>query len=191
MKKRESIPPNPKSQLIFGLVLLALSIGLIIYQLGWIRSVLAGPTPFTAKDLAEISSPDELDNPWLELEIPGYKESGLTMEKGPNDSAKYLFVPVSDHWLIADVPMDFNADKAIGFIDVWSTPLKKEAISALEERFPEKKLMPFQFDAHFHYKGEFWSFVATVAAFIVGGIYMTVIGLKAVKENETDTFPRN
>ena len=190
MKKRERIPPNPKSQLIFGLVLLALSIGLIIYQLGWIRSVIAGPTPFAAEDLAEISSPDELDNPWLELEIPGYKESGLTMEKGPNDSSKYLFVPVLDRWLIADVTRDFNADKAVGFIDVWSTPLKKDAISALEERFPDKKLLPFQFDAHFSYKGEFWSFIATVAAFVVGGIYMTVIGLRAIKPPEPDTFRR-
>ena len=112
------------------------------------------------------------------------------MEKGTNDSSKYLFVPVLDHWLIADVPTEFDADKAVGFIDVWSTPLKKDAISALEERFPDKKLLPFQFDAHFSYKGEFWSFIATVTAFVFGGIYMTVIGLRAMKPPDADTFRR-
>lgn len=168
---------NPKVRLIVGAVVLLGAACLIFYNYRWIRSVLEGPVPFALSDLQEVTDPATLPNPWVSLAFNEAIDTGFVMEStkaGKTTSrSKYLLIRVGDRWLITDVPAGFNGNQVVGYLDTWWSPLSNKVIDHVKRRFPDHRILSYQLNAEYSYRGQCFAMLG-IAAFtaFVGLIIM-------------------
>lgn len=172
--------PRARRDLGIALVIFLLGCGILLYQWRWIASAVAGPRRMTMAELRNVNDPAELANPWVELMATNAVETDLTyVEKskfGSNTKSKFYFIQVEDRWLIAETPPDHQGGIFVGYLDVWGTPLRKQAVEAMRARVPAGgTLLPFQFDGEYGYRSQCAAFVGLVLLFFFGGAAFMVI----------------
>jgi hypothetical protein len=172
--------------LIFGLACLIGSIVLVVWNLRWVSSAMAGPVKMSIAELAKIEDPARLDNPWVTISLAGAENTGLglTSTKGGSttNKSKYLVLPVEGRWLIVEVPANHSGNEATGYLDRWGTPLRKEAITKIEAAKSQYKgkFLPYQFDGEYGYRSQCWAMLGIAGFGLVCGIFLTGTWLVAV-----------
>jgi hypothetical protein len=165
--------------LLFGLACLIGSIVLVLWNLRWVRSAMAGPVKISAAELAKLDDPAKLDNPWVTIPLDGKQETqlGISSKRGGSvtEKSRYLLVPVGERFLIAEVPANHSGNEATGYLDRWSAPLRKEAIGKIEGKFPQLKaqMLPYQFDAEYGYRSQCWAMLGIAGFGLVCGLFLT------------------
>jgi hypothetical protein len=184
--RSDNKPGNDLFLLIFGIACLLGSIVLVVWNVRWVRSAMAGPVKMSTAELAKLENPATLDNPWVTISLAGAQETGLgiSSKKGGSvtDKSRYLLVPVGDRWLITEVPAKHSGGEVTGYLDRWGTPLRKEAISKIEGKSPQHKgkMMPYQFDGEYSYRGQCWAMLGIAGFGLVCGLFLTGTWLVAV-----------
>lgn len=165
--------------LIFGIACFIGAIVVVVWNLRWVRSAMAGPVKMSTAELAQLDDPAKLDNPWVTIPLAGAQETGLgiSSKRGGSvtDKSRYLLVPVGDRWLITEVAARHSGSEATGYLDRWSAPLRKEAIGKIEGKFPQlkAKMLPYQFDGEYSYRGQCWAMLGIAGFGLVCGIFLT------------------
>lgn len=153
-----SIRTKALQQMALGGALVLIALGLYLYHWRWIKSAIAGPVPMTLSELRAVKDPDALPNPWVSITYRNAIETELVMvstRKGNSTNrSRYLLIPVQDAWLIADVPYNHQGNQLTGYLEVWWSPLSREVVSTIENKYPAQKpsMLPFQFNAEYQYR---------------------------------------
>lgn len=170
--------------LLIGLLMVVVSLGVLIWQARWVRSAIAGPVPITAAELRQLDNPAKLDNPWVVYTFDNALDTklGIAEQRGGVETPRthYLLTQVQDRWLVTEVPHNFQGQQVTGYLDVWSAPLRKEALEKIGAAMPAQKplLLPFQLDAEYGYRSQCWAMLGLCGFFFLGGLAMVGYGVK-------------
>lgn len=176
-------------RLLLGILLGVAALGFLIYQWRWISSAMHGPVPITLDELRQLEDPSTLRNPWVSLTYEQAIDTklGLVSKKGGQSTPKsaYLLIKVGDRWLITEVPPSHSGREVVGYLDTWSTPLRKKAIDQIKANFPGQQaaLLPYQFDAEYSYRGQCYAMVGVIGFFLLVGIVLAGMGLVGLLRN--------
>jgi hypothetical protein len=169
--------------LLLGLVFVLGSLGLLLWQLSWVRSALAGPVSVTPVELRQLTDPDTLSNPWVTLVYDrsvdtgiGVVRTGLLNTILGEGRSRFVLIAIQDRWLIADVPENHFGNRVTGYLTKWSTPLRLEEVSKIRTQFPGHPMLPFQLDAHYAYRRECVALICLVIVFFLAGVFLIVRG---------------
>jgi len=115
---------------------------------------------------------------------PGHRyQLTLVSSKGGQKTPKsrYFLVQVQDAWLIAELPYNHTGSQVTGYLDIWSTPLRREAVSKIHANQPAEanQILPFQLDAEYGYRGQCIAMVGIAIFCIVGGLFVAASGRQA------------
>lgn len=169
-----------------GLIMAAIALGVLIWQARWVRSAMAGPVPITAAELCQLDNPANLQNPWVVLTFNNALDTklGIAEKRGGVESerSRYLLVQVQDRWLVTEVPHNFQGQQVTGYLDVWKTPLRREALEKIAAQMPAQKarLLPFQMDAEYGYRSQCWAMLGVCGFFVIGGLVMIGYGVQDI-----------
>jgi hypothetical protein len=161
------------ARLVFGAVLLVIGLLMILLNFRWIMSAIQGPVPITVAEIRQLSDPGSLPNPWLSFTFDRAIETKLSLvstKKGQTTpKSHFLLVQVQDRWLITELPYNHTGNQVVGYLDVWSTPLRREAVAKVHEAQPAEanQILPFQVDAEYGYRGQCVAMVG-IAIFCIG-----------------------
>jgi hypothetical protein len=184
--RSDNKPGNDLFLLIFGIACLIGSIVLVVWNLRWVRSAMAGPVKKSIAELAKIEDPARLDNPWVTIPLNGAIRTQVALQstKGGSTTLKsrFLLLPVEGRYLIVEVPANHSGGEATGYLDRWSAPLRLKAITGVEAEKPESKgkFLPYQFDGEYSYRGQCWAMLGVAGFGLVCGIFLTGAWLVAV-----------
>src|SRR5262245_49542008 len=177
---RSNQPSNDLFLLLFGLACLVGSIVAVAWHFRSAWSALAGPVPITAAELAKLDDPAKLQNPYVTIRLDKVEPTGLGLQSKSKagaitDKSQYLLLPVEDRYLIVEVPTKHTGGEATGYLDRWSTPLRKEAIGKIEAKFLDRKakMLPYQFDGEYSYRGQCWAMLGVAGFGLVIGLFLT------------------
>jgi hypothetical protein len=169
---------SPIRPMIFGLLCVAGSLILVLWNVRWVISAVTGPQPMTAAELRQVPDPPAMFNPWVTLSYDASVETNLAMAttKGgqKTQTARFILISLRDRWLIAEVPPDHRGNQVTGYLDVWSAPLRRESIQKIESQFPQMKdqLLPYQLDAVYGYRSQCIAMLILAGIFFVLGLWM-------------------
>ena len=175
-----------KRGVIFGPVIVAVSLGILLYNARWIAGALTGPVPITLAELRKLEDPSALRNPWITLAHGPAVETGMgifSMSLGQKiPKLKYILIPVQDRWLIAEVYPSYSGNEISGYLWTWGSPLSKKAINEIKERFPSHPTLPYQFDATYNYRFQCLAMVTLVGLLGAFGAAVAVQGRAVLRQ---------
>jgi hypothetical protein len=173
------------ARFVVGLAFVLASIGTLLWQLRWVKSAFAGPVVVTPADLRPLADTHTLANPWVSLAYDRSEDTGMGIASMSlletilgTGRSRYLLIQIQDRWLIAEVPEDHAGKQATGCLEMWSTPLRLDALEAIHSRFPAHGLLPFQLAAHTPYRRECYAMLGLVAIFFLAGIYLIHLSVR-------------
>ncbi|OAI54839.1 hypothetical protein AYO44_03190 [Planctomycetaceae bacterium SCGC AG-212-F19] len=166
------------ARLVFGVALLGTGLIMIFWNFRWLASAMQGPVPITIAELRQLTDPGQLPNPWVSFTFDQAIDTKLSLvaSKGGKTTPKshYFLVQVQDRWLIAELPYNHAGNQVVGYLDIWSTPLRREAVAKVHANQPAEasQILPFQLDAEYGYRGQCLAMVAVAVFCIVCGLVL-------------------
>jgi hypothetical protein len=180
-------PGSPTAMCLVGLLMVFGPVFLLKSQWRWVETAFAGPVKLTLDQLAQVKDPKTLPNPWITTTFGDYVDCGLKLTETRNgssrDKARYLLVRLNDAWLITEVPFRFNGHTVTGHLDVWWSPLSKKIDASIRSAFTDRKILGFQYDCEYDYKGQCLAMLGVFLIFMIAGIPVFWTGWKALAED--------
>jgi hypothetical protein len=175
-----SLVPDAQRLLLFAGVCLLAGLLVLVWQWRWMSAICTGPEPVTLAQLRQIKHPDELSNPWVTVTADNIVETDVTMvakdKYGSRTKSKFFLVRVGDRWLIAEMPPDHRGRTITGYLDVWRTPLRLQAIDAMRSHVPDgAPLLAYQMDGEYSVRGQGLALFGLVVMFAGGGALMCLL----------------
>jgi len=142
--------------------------------------------PVTAAELRKIVNPESLSDPWVAYTAPKVIDTGIEIVSGrvgrkKSPKSKFLLVQVEDRWLIADVASDHSGNRLEGQLQVWDSPMYRDAMSRIRNQHPAQAngLLPYQFHAEYSYGSQGKTTQIQAALVALFGVIFVVTGLRA------------
>lgn len=182
------------ARLIFGVALLGTGLLMIFWNFRWIASAMAGPVPITLAEVRQLGDPGTLANPWVSFTFDRAIDTKLSLvsSKGGQSTPKshYILVQVQDRWLITEIPYNHTSNQVVGYLDVWSTPLRREAVAKIHAGQPGEanQILPFQLDAEYGYRGQCIAMAAVAVFCIVCGLVLAASSRAALTAASSSDF---
>ena len=163
-------------QLVFGIILVGVSIVVLVLNLKWIQTVFAGPVPIKLEDLRNVQSPSDLPNQWVSFTFETGMDTGVALvsNRSKTPKAHYLLVQVKDRWMIVEVPPDHSGKQVVGYVEAWSAPLNKKVIADIGSKFPNHPQLPIQVDAVYSQRGQCYAMLGIMAFFLLFGVGLII-----------------
>lgn len=186
---KTSNPNQPRNDFYIGGALVLLGIGLLIWQVSWVRAVFRGPRPIAEAELGQYDDNVIMTDDYISFEATDLVETGLVVKKKSRIVSRYVLVSVGDRWALASLPEEHEGNRIVGYLkrlDSWDSKGITKALDETRAKFPDHQLTSYYFSASKDQTSEVWALLGLIGFFTLGGGALCLCGLARWKRRPSE-----
>jgi hypothetical protein len=172
---------------MFGLALVVLGAGILIYNRKWAGNVRAGPLRVTTAQLRDLCHPDDLGTDWVSFtadEVLDIDPFDVIRGRGQSlrapGSGPYLLLRVQYRWILARAPKGHVGNNFTGYLTVFRRGKDDHARLIVSKYWSKYDLVEVQLNAASGYRSWFIVVMIAVGAVSLLGGALAGIGARGI-----------
>jgi hypothetical protein len=187
----QTTPPGQRniSVIVLGLIFVVIPIGVLAFNLNFVKSLISGPATMPSAELAQVLSPESLPNRWVSVQFDKAINTDFGIDKTSSKTGKtvsrstFILIPCGDQFLLANMPENELNSPASGWVSTWTSSLEVQAVEKAKTKFPalRDKILPYQLDGMYKMRSQGFSMVGVCAFFFILGAVLLFTNLTKPK----------